>query len=175
FDGESPMANLRKANGREKPWNLTYFGVGNENWGCGGRMRAEFYADLYRQYSTYVRDYGDNSIYKVAAGPRGDNYHWTEVMMREAGHFMDGLGLHYYTRLQDHSIVIENPDGNRIYLSKPNAVRGQAVDFEEHDWFGIMKAAFFTDELVAKHSAIMDKYDPEKKVALIVDEWGTWF
>lgn len=175
FDGESPMADLRKANGREKPWNLTYFGVGNENWGCGGRMRAEYYADLYRQYSTYVRDYGDNAIYKIAAGPRGDNYHWTEVLMREAAPFMDGLALHYYTRLRDHSIVLQNPDGNRIYLKDPKAVRGQAVDFDESEWFGIMKAAYFTEELVAKHSAVMDKYDPEKKVALIIDEWGTWF
>lgn len=175
FDGESPMANLRQANGREQPWKLTYFGVGNENWGCGGRMRAEYYADLYRQYSLYCRDYGSNSLYKIAAGPRGDNYHWTEVMMREAGHFMDGLALHYYTRLRDHSIVIENPDKNRIYLKDPNANRGQAVDFDESEWFGIMKAAYFTEELVRKHSAIMDKYDPEKKVALIIDEWGTWF
>ncbi len=175
FDGESPMASLRKANGREKPWKLKYFGVGNENWGCGGRMRAEHYADLYRNYSLYVRNYGNNEIYKIAAGPRGDNYHWTEVMMREAGYFMDGLALHYYTRVRDHSIVIEQQDGNKVYLKKPDAVRGSAIDFEESEWFAIMKAAWFTDELVVKHSAIMDKYDPEKKVALIVDEWGTWF
>lgn len=175
FDGESPMADLRKTNGREKPWAMKYFGVGNENWGCGGRMRAEFYADLYRQYSLYVRNYGDSHIYKIAAGPRGDNYHWTEVMMREAGYFMDGLALHYYTRVRDHSIVLENPDGNKIYLSKPNPVRGSAVDFDEEEWFAIMKAAYFTQELVEKHSAIMDKYDPDKKVALIIDEWGTWF
>lgn len=175
FDGESPMADLRTANGRKKPWKLTYFGVGNENWGCGGRMRAEYYADLYRQYSLYVRDYGDNSIYKIAAGPRGDNYHWTEVLMREAGLFMDGLALHYYTRVRDHSIVIEGEDGNKIYVKDYKAVRGQAVDFDESEWFGIMKAAYYTEELVEKHSAIMDKYDPDKKVALIVDEWGTWF
>lgn len=175
FDGKSPMADLRRANGREKPWKIKYFGVGNENWGCGGRMRAEYYADLYRQYSLYVRNYGENNIYKIAAGPRGDNYHWTEVMMREAGYFMDGIGLHYYTRVRDHSIVIENPDGNKIYLSKPNPDRGSAVDFDEEEWFKIMKAAYFTEELVEKHSAIMDKYDPEKKVALIIDEWGTWF
>lgn len=175
FDGESPMTELRKANGREKPWKLKYFGVGNENWGCGGRMRAEYYADLYRQYSLYVRDYGDNEIYKVAAGPRGANYHWTEVLMREAGLFMDGIGLHYYTRVQDHSIIIEGKDGNQSYLRNPDAVRGDAVDFDENKWFAIMKAACFTEELVQKHSAIMDQYDPEKKVALIIDEWGTWF
>ncbi|WP_274651165.1 alpha-N-arabinofuranosidase [Paenibacillus humicola] len=175
MDGESPMADWRKANGKEKPWKLTYFGVGNENWGCGGRMRAEYYADLYRRYSTYVRDYGENAIYKIAAGPRGDDYHWTEVLMREAGPFMDGLALHYYTRVKDHSIIVEGADGNRIYLRDPQAVRGQAVDFEESEWFAIMKAAYFTEELVEKHSAIMDKYDPDKKVALIIDEWGTWF
>ncbi len=175
FDGESPMADLRKTNEREQPWDIKYFGVGNENWGCGGRMRAEFYADLYRQYSLYVRNYGNNQIYKIAAGPRGDNYHWTEVMMREAGYFMDGLALHYYTRVRDHSIVIENFDGNKFYLSKPNPVRGSAVDFDEDEWFAIMKAANFTQELIEKHSAIMDKYDPDKKVALIIDEWGTWF
>jgi alpha-N-arabinofuranosidase len=175
FDGESPLVALRRANGREKPWSLKYFGVGNENWGCGGRMRAEYYADLYRQYSLYVRDYGAAPIEKIAAGPRGDNYHWTEVMMREAGHFMDGLALHYYTRVNDHSIVIEEADGNKIYLAKPNAVRGSAMDFEADEWYAIMGAAYFTEELITKHSAIMDKYDPEKKVALIVDEWGTWF
>ncbi len=175
FDGESPMANLRRANGRDKAWKLKFFGIGNENWGCGGRMRAEYYADEYRRYSLYVRDYTSDPIYKIAAGPRGDNYHWTDVMMREAGYFMDGLALHYYTRVRDHSIVIENPDGNKIYLKKPNAVRGSAVDFDESEWFAIMKAAYFTEELVSKHSAIMDRYDPEKRVALIVDEWGTWF
>jgi alpha-N-arabinofuranosidase len=175
FDGESPMANLRKQNGREKPWKLKYFGVGNENWGCGGQMRAEYYADLYRQYSLFVRNYGDNVIEKIAAGPRGDHYHWTEVLMREAAPFMDGLALHYYTRFRDHSLVVENPDGNRFFLRIPDAVRGSALDFAEDEWFGIMKAAYFTEELVTKHSAIMDKYDPEKKVALIVDEWGTWF
>jgi alpha-N-arabinofuranosidase len=175
FDGESPMANLRKANGRENPWKLKYFGVGNENWGCGGRMKAEYYADQFRRSGLYVRDYGDNAIFKIACGPRGDNYHWTEVLMRDAGYFMDGLALHYYTRVRDHSIVIDEADGNKVYLKKPDAVRGSAVDFNESEWYAIMKAAYFTEELVVKHSAIMDKYDPEKRVALIVDEWGTWF
>jgi len=175
FDGESPMANLRRANGREKPWKLKYFGIGNENWGCGGRMRAEYYADLYKQYSLYVKDYGDNQIYRIACGPRGDHYHWTEVLMREAAPFMDGLALHYYTRVRDHVIIKEGRDGNRTFLRKPDAVRGSAVQFGEDEWFAVMKAAWFTDELVRKHSAIMDKYDPDKRVALIVDEWGTWF
>lgn len=71
FDGESPMAAWRQENGREKPWKLKYFGVGNENWGCGGNMRPEYYADLYRRYQTYVRNYGENRIYRIAGGECG--------------------------------------------------------------------------------------------------------
>ena len=175
FAGESPMADLRRSHGREAPFGIRYFGIGNENWGCGGRMRAEHYADVYRNFATYARSYAPYQLYRVAAGPRGSNYHWTEVLMREAADFMDGIGLHYYTRVGDKVIVKKMADGNEIYLRDESRSRGSATRFEEKDWFGIMKAAWFTDELVAKHSAIMDQYDPEKKVALIVDEWGTWY
>lgn len=101
FDGESPMANLRRENGREEPWKVKYFGVGNENWGCGGNMRPEFYADQYRRYQTYVRDYGDNKVFRIACGPNSDDYHWTETVMEIAGKYMDGLSLHYYTVPKD--------------------------------------------------------------------------
>jgi len=175
FYDESPMANLRRQNGREKPFGLRYFGVGNENWGCGGRMRAEHYADLYRNYSTYAHNYGENKLYLVAAGPRGANYHWMEVMMREAGCLMNGIGLHYYTRVGDKVITVKHEDGNEVYLRDELRSRRSATQFDESDWFGIIKAAWFTDELVARHSDIMDRYDPQKRVALIVDEWGTWF
>ncbi|WP_339275508.1 alpha-N-arabinofuranosidase [Paenibacillus sp. FSL W8-0426] len=158
FDGESPMANWRKSNGREKPWKLTYFGVGNENWGCGGNMRPEYYADEYRRYSTYVRNYSDNRIFKIACGPNEDNYEWTEVLMREAARFMDGLSLHYYTL----------PTGN--WQDK-----GEATGFDEAAWFRTLKRTLHMEELIVKHSEIMDKYDPENKVALIIDEWGTWY
>lgn len=158
FDGESPMANWRKSNGREQPWKLTYFGVGNENWGCGGNMRPEYYADEYRRYSTYVRNYSDNRIFKIACGPNEDNYEWTEVLMREAARFMDGLSLHYYTL----------PTGN--WQDK-----GEATGFDEAAWFRTLKRTLHMEELIVKHSEIMDKYDPENKVALIIDEWGTWY
>ncbi|XEC93532.1 alpha-N-arabinofuranosidase [Paenibacillus tarimensis] len=158
FDGESPMTDLRKANGREKPWKLTYFGVGNENWGCGGNMRPEYYADLYRQYSTYVRNYGDNKIFKIACGANVDDYNWTDVLMRQSGRFMDGLSLHYYTI----------PTG--IWSDK-----GSSTDFDEKMWFATLKKTLFMDELIERHDTIMTKYDPEKRVALIVDEWGTWY
>lgn len=158
FDGESPMANWRRENGREVPWELTYFGVGNENWGCGGNMRPEYYADLYRRYQTYVRNYGKNKIYRIACGANSFDYNWTEVLMKNAGRYMDGLSLHYYTLPGDNWHE-----------------KGPAVDFREDEWFVTMKKTLRMDELISKHGTIMDKYDPEKRVGLIIDEWGTWY
>lgn len=157
FDGESPMANWRKANGREKPWKLKYFGVGNENWGCGGNMRPSYYADEYRRFQTYVRNYGDNRIYKIAGGANTDDYNWTETLMREAGSHMDGLSLHNYTV----------PGGFEV--------KRPAIGFDEAEWFETMRGAWYMDELISRHSAIMDQHDPGKRIGLIVDEWGTWF
>ena len=162
FGGTSPMADLRRRNGREQPWPLTYWGVGNENWGCGGSMTAEYYANEYRRYQTYVRNFGDNRIYKIACGPRNDDYHWTEVLMKNArnmrGSFlMHGLSLHYYT-----------PDG-------PLRMKHSATEFGESEWIDILKTATVMDTLITNHSAIMDQYDPQRQVGLVVDEWGTWF
>ncbi|KNY27812.1 alpha-N-arabinofuranosidase [Pseudobacteroides cellulosolvens] len=159
FDGKSPMADLRRANGKEEPWKLKYFGIGNENWGCGGNMRPEYYADLYKRFSTYVRNFGDNTIYKIACGPNGDNYSWTEVLMKEAGHLLHGISLHYYTL----------PSGSWT------GQKGSATEFDEGEWFKTLKQTLYMEELVKRHSTIMDKYDPEKKVGLIVDEWGAWY
>lgn len=157
FGGVSPMSELRQQNGHQEPWSVTYFGVGNENWGCGGNMRPEYYADLYRQYQTYVRNYGDNRIHRIACGPNVDDYHWMEVLMREATRFMDSITLHYYT----------------IPGSWEN--KGAATGFDTSEWFDTMEKALRMDELITKHGVIMDKYDPDKRVGLIVDEWGTWY
>ncbi|GIO30454.1 MULTISPECIES: alpha-N-arabinofuranosidase [Paenibacillus] len=157
FGGESPMSALRAENGRNEPWSVTYFGVGNENWGCGGNMRPEYYADLYRRYQTYVRNYGDNRIHRIACGPNAGDYNWMDVVMRQAARYMDSITLHYYTVPWDW------------------AHKGSATGFNEQDWFVTMEKALRMEELIARHSAIMDKYDPEKRVGLIVDEWGTWF
>jgi alpha-L-arabinofuranosidase len=158
----APMPELRRKNGKKEPFGIKYFGIGNENWGCGGRMRPEYYADLYRRYSTFVRDYGEYEIYRIACGPRADDYHWTDVLMREAHQFMDGLALHYYSRMFSSG-------------SNKTEKRGSATRFKEDEWALILRKAHDTEELVSRHAAIMDRYDPEKKVALIVDEWGTWF
>ncbi|UKS30874.1 alpha-N-arabinofuranosidase [Paenibacillus sp. HWE-109] len=158
FEGVSPMAELRELNGRAEPWKVKYFGVGNENWGCGGNMRPEYYADLYRQFQTYVRNYGDNRIHKIACGPNSDDYHWMETLMKQAHRFMDSTTLHYYTITGD------------SWQEK-----GAATGFPEQLWARTMKKALYMEELLVKHSAIMDQYDPEKRIGLLVDEWGTWF
>ncbi|MFL7790932.1 MAG: alpha-N-arabinofuranosidase, partial [Anaerolineae bacterium] len=152
FDGQSPMADLRRANGRKDPWTIRFWGVGNENWGCGGNMRPEFYADQYRRYSTYCRNFGQSTLYKIACGAPDTNYNWTEVLMREAGRFMDGLSLHYYT------------------VTHTWAAKGSATQFDVGEWFTTLKKALAMDEIVTRHSTIMDHYDPEKRVGLIVDD-----
>jgi alpha-L-arabinofuranosidase len=157
-DGVSPMAALRKQNGREKPWKVKLWGVGNEAWGCGGNMRAEYYADIYRKYATFMTDW-DNSggMMRIASGASSDDYKWTETLMKNIPvNMLGGLAMHHYTVL----------DWNK---------KGSAVDFTEEQYFKSMKIALFMDSLIINHSAIMDKYDPQKKVALVVDEWGGWY
>ncbi|MFW5980467.1 MAG: alpha-N-arabinofuranosidase [Halanaerobiaceae bacterium] len=153
FDGRTPMAELRRKNGKEDPWRLPFWGIGNENWGAGGSMRPQYYADLYRRFQTYVRDYSGNNIKKIACGPKIEYYEWTEVLMREAAEYMWGLALHYYVAGQN---------------------TRSATDFGEDDWFHLFEGAWAMKRLVENHSTIMDKYDPDKKVALVVDEWGGW-
>ena len=154
FDGVSPMAELRRQNGREKPWRLKWFGVGNENWGCGGHMRPEYYADEYRRYATYVRNFGENKIFKIACGPNSADYHWTDVLMREAQGWMDGLALHYYCGTGKTS--------------------RSATVFDEEDWFFTLANASRMDELIGRHVNLMDRHEPQRRIGLIVDEWGTW-
>jgi len=151
FDGISPMADLRRQNGRDEPWKVKFWAVGNENWGCGGSMTAEYYAGEYRRYQTYLRNLSGNTLYKVACGPSGGNYRWTEVLMRDVGRMMNGLALHYYC------------GSGRKSRS--------ATQFEEVDWFAQLKSALRMEELIERHSAIMDR---RKSVALVVDEWGAW-
>ncbi|SDW95742.1 alpha-N-arabinofuranosidase [Streptococcus equinus] len=156
MDGESPMAKLRRENGHDDSWKVKFFGVGNESWGCGGNMRPDYYADVYRRYQTFVRQYGKDKIYKIACGPNIDDYNWMDRVMSIAAPFMDGISLHHYA------------------LTGAWEDKGPALGFEESQWWSLLKSAKKMDELITKHSTIMDKYDPEKRVGLIVDEWGSW-
>jgi alpha-N-arabinofuranosidase len=159
FDGRSPMADLRRENGRDEPWRVKYWGVGNENWGCGGSMRPEYYADEYRRFNTYLRNFGDEPLYRIACGANAtgaDSGSWTEVMMertRQGSRFpMDGLALHYYTH---------GPKRNL-----------PATGFGEDAWYGVLHDALRMDAHLREHLAIMDRHDPDGGVDMVVDEWG---
>ena len=165
---DSPMASLRRANGRDEPWKVPYFGIGNEAWGCGGNMKAEDYVALARQYSTYVRDHAGNQVTRIAAGASDGDVHWTETLMRTfgpglaespegaAGPFQ-AISLHYYT------------------MTGPWEDKGSATEFSEDEWYTALSRASHMDELLSRHSTVMDRYDPYRKVGLVVDEWGTWW
>jgi alpha-N-arabinofuranosidase len=155
---KSPMSDLRRQNGREKSWNVKYWGVGNEAWGCGGNMKPEYYANIYRQYATFMTNWNNGSkLFRIASGANSSDYNWTEVLMRDIPHNMlEGVALHHY------SVI----DWNK---------KGPSTAFSEEQYFTIMKEAMKMETLVTRHSTIMDRYDPAKKVALIVDEWGGWY
>lgn len=158
FDGKSPMSDLRQKNGRGKPWGVKFWGVGNEAWGCGGNMRPEYYADIYRKYATFMADWSNTGrLFRIASGANSADYNWTEVLMKNIPlNMLGGIALHHY------SVIDWN-------------AKGPSTDFTEEQYFKTMKSALFMDTLVIKHSAIMDKYDPAKKIALVVDEWGGWY
>ncbi len=157
-DADAELANLRRRNGRDKPWRVPFVGVGNESWGCGGSMRPEYYADEYRRFGTFVKSYSGNRAAKIASGSNGEDYNWTEVLMSRAARNMQGLSMHYYT--------LPTGDWNR---------KGSATAFAEAEWHATLARTLRMDELIRKHSEIMDKYDANKRVSLVVDEWGTWY
>jgi len=156
--GGDPMAELRKQNGRNEPWKVKYWGLGNEAWGCGGNMTAEYYANVYRQYATFMSDWSNSGgMFRIASGANSGDYNWTEVLMRDIPHNMlEGVALHHY------SVIDWN-------------AKGPATAFTEEQYFITMKRALMMEELVTRHSTIMDKYDPKKNIALVVDEWGGWY
>lgn len=157
-NGSSPMPDLRQQNGRPNPWHVKYWGIGNEAWGCGGNMRPEYYADIYRRYVTFMTNWSNSDrIFRIASGASDADYNWTEVMMRDIPHNMlDAVGVHHY------SVINWNK-------------KGSATNFSEEEYFTTMQKAMEMEELVKRHSAIMDKYDPGKKIAMVVDEWGGWY
>jgi alpha-L-arabinofuranosidase len=153
---EGPMATLRRQNGRDKAWKVKFIGIGNESWGCGGNMRPEYYADQYRRYTTYCRNFSGNNLFKIASGASDYDYNWTEVLMRDVGGRMNGLSLHYYT--------VANWGH-----------KGSATDFDKDDYYATMGKCLEIEDVMKKHIIIMNKYDPKKNVALMLDEWGAWW
>lgn len=159
FDGVSPMAELRKKNGSEKPFDLKYLGVGNESWGCGGNMDPEYYGCLYKQYNTFCRDYDSNKhIKRIACGPNAGDYHWTKVVTDKVKRYADALSLHYYTL----------PTGKWEH-------KGSATVFDKNEYNSTICKAYYMDELIKNHLAMMQSVQPDGNIKLIVDEWGTWY
>ncbi len=156
--GSGPMTELREQNGRKEPWDVIYWGLGNEAWGCGGNMTAEYYANIYRQYATFTTGWSNSGgLVRIASGASSSDYNWTEVLMKNIKHnLLEAIALHHYS-------VIDW--GNK----------GSATDFSEGQYFTTMQRALEMDELINRHVAIMDKYDPNKNVDLFVDEWGGWY
>ena len=157
-DNQNPMSDLRKKNGREKPWKVKYWGIGNENWGCGGNMNPDYYANIFRNYSTYIN--GDG-FQKIICGPAGGDGHWTETILNTLSgknELAQGLSLHYYT-----------------LPTNDWSAKGSSTDFGEEMWFKTLRNTMVVKDLISKHLAIMDKYDPNGQIKLLVDEWGTWY
>lgn len=157
FNGESPMSKLRSQNGHPGAYKVKYWGVGNESWGCGGNMRPEYYADLYRRFATFLHNYPGAPLYRIASGPNTTDYNWTETLMKNISPgLMQGISLHYYS-------VIDWGH------------KSSATEFNEGQYADIMDRALQMDPIIRRHSAIMDRYDPDKRVGLMVDEWGGWY
>lgn len=166
-DRDSSLVLERKHNGRDKPFKVAMFGVGNETWGCGGNMRPEYSADLHRRYVNFLSTppypmFFDpppkNPMIRIASGSNGDDYTFTRVMMANDARYMDAFTLHYYTT--------------------PTGVMGNfgaSTGFPESQWASTLHTAARIEELVTRHSAIMDEFDAGKRIGLFVDEWGTWY
>ena len=158
-DENASLANERRKNGRAKPWQLKYLGIGNETWGCGGNMNGEYAAEVNARYSSFVTAPATMGMVKVASGASGnagDPEAFTASLMKGGGR-LQALSFHYYA------------------MPKDRGARGPATGFSEAKWAGGLGLALKMEDLVSRVSAVMDKYDPDKKVGLYVDEWGAWY
>jgi alpha-N-arabinofuranosidase len=154
FQGISDLSVLRSANGHPDPYQVKYWGIGNESWGCGGRVTAETYVARYRTFANYVREYPGSPVARIASGAQDDDYNWTDYLMSHISfRWMQGIGVHYYTDA-----------GGRT--------EDFATAFSKAQYFISLKSALRMARIIDGHASIMDRYDPVKKVALIIDEWG---
>ena len=155
---QSTLVQQRERNGRDKPWRVPFFGIGNETWGCGGDMRPEYAADVNARYAMFARAPSGYPMVKVASGASvqggGDFEAFTAAMMAHIGD-TQALSFHYY--------------------AMPDGAKGPAVGFDEDGWAGELALALRMEPLVARTEAIMDRTDPQRKIALFVDEWGSWY
>lgn len=157
-NGTSHLTDLRQQNGRATPWNVKYWGIGNESWDCGGQMTAAYYVNEYKKYATLTTSYSNSEgLYRIAVGPGSEDYSWTETVMREIPlKRIEGLSIHHYSVINW-------------------SAKGSATGFSEDEYMRTMEQAWRMERMIKKNSEVMDKYDPSKKVGLVVDEWGGWY
>lgn len=163
---DSPMARLRRAHGRAEPWRVPFWGLGNEAWGCGGNMTPEYYTALARRYATFCREHDGNSLYRIAAGAADADLRWTHALMASAMSSntpdpqpspFQAISFHYYTHA-----------GTGIQ-------RESATAFSADEYLRTIAHAHGIEEVISAHEAVMDAYDPERRIGLVCDEWGTWW
>lgn len=157
-NGSSYLTDLRTQSGRAKPWNVKYWGIGNESWDCGGHMSVDYYVDQYKKYATFMTSYSNTEgLFRIAVGPGTEDYNWTETLMKKIPlGMLDGISVHHYSVINW---------GNK----------GSATQFSENEYFRTMQQAWRMEKFISRNSEVMDKYDPKKKVAMVVDEWGGWY
>jgi alpha-L-arabinofuranosidase len=165
--GQDSLANERRANGRDEPFAVPFIGIGNESWGCGGNMTPEYYANELRRFGTFFHKRGwgfhqnqDNEAARVASGANNFDTNWTDIVTKNAAQHMDAISLHYYTL----------HDG--IWPTRNEAT---ATNFPEAEWNEILYQATRMEDVLTAHEAVLDKNDPQKRIALYVDEWGSWY
>ncbi|HME51922.1 MAG TPA: alpha-L-arabinofuranosidase C-terminal domain-containing protein [Candidatus Lokiarchaeia archaeon] len=160
FPGETTLTRQRAANGHPEPFQVMHVGIGNESWGCGGHMTPEYYASEYRRFVTYMSSFGQMPLYQIAVGPNGADIEWTRRFFGAiAGmtchcenmlYAVSAFALHYYCN-----------------------TAGTATEYTEDQWYELLDKALLMESLILRHRATMDSFDPQRKVNLIVDEWGT--
>ena len=167
--GSTTWADTRAAAGFKESFNVKYWGVGNESWGCGGNFEPAEYAMEFRRYATWAPQFG-TPLWFIASGPSDDNYSWTSGFFEALAkhdpqfHIPFGWSLHYYTW-----------NLSRGRTSDWDRGKGDALNFDVTDWYELLREGQKLETLIEKHWQVMGQTDREHRVKLVVDEWGPWY
>ena len=157
-EGNSSLAQARRKNGRDKPFRVHYFALGNETWGCGGNMRPEYYADMYKHWATFLKTPENNRPKFIASGGNDQDTTWEDVLSKSVKYNFDAIAHHAYT-----------------FPSGKWEGKGSAVGFPEGEWISMLSQVSKIDNTLAKTTVVLDKNDPKKKLEIYFDEWGSWY
>jgi len=150
YEGNTARSQERAANGHPEPFGVRYWGVGNENWGCGGRFYPDDYAREYRRFACYLRGRG-RPIELVACGHTGAD--WNRRFLETLGdlRFIDHLSIHRYYKC------------------------GDAVDFSDTEYYNLYPRALQVEADILEAATALQLYNKTgRKIGVIVDEWGVW-